>query len=335
MMNDVVRRLGLLVAVVLATTFLAFAALNLLGDPLVNVVGSAAELPCDVIEETGAMPDGLPATPSTTSSYAAVAAASAIYHLDKPLPTRYLLWLGDVLRGDFGRSFANDQAVSDIIIEKAPETLLLMAMALVLSLAISIPWGVAAAYRAHRRLDRASTVVSFGLLAIPNFALGVLLLYFFALRWEVFPSAYDASSFGSQVWSLVLPATALALPLAAGYQRLLRSDLITTLQEDFVHMARAKGMPPRYIMFRHALRPSLFSLLTVFGVNMGTLIGGSLIVERIFAIPGLGSEIVTAVIRDDFPTVLGMVVVLSIAFVVINFVVDLLYRWLDPRVSIS
>ena len=115
----------------------------------------------------------------------------------------------------------------------------------------------------------------------------------------------------------------------------MRTDLVTTLQEDFVHMARAKGMSDRHIMTRHALRPSLFSLITVFGVNTGALIGGSLVIEQIFSIPGIGREIVTAVIRDDFPVVLGSVVVIAIGFVLINFFVDLLYTWLDPRVRTS
>ena len=114
-----------------------------------------------------------------------------------------------------------------------------------------------------------------------------------------------------------------------------RTDLLTTLQEDFVHMARAKGMTDRHIMTRHALRPSLFSLITVFGVSTGALIGGSLVIENIFSIPGIGSEIVTSVIRDDFPVVLGSVVVIATGFVVINFFVDLFYTWLDPRVRAS
>ena len=131
---------------------------------------------------------------------------------------------------------------------------------------------------------------------------------------------------------MVLPALTLGLPLAASYQRLLRTDLITTLQEDFVHMARAKGLPPMRIMFRHALRPSMFSVVTVFGVSTGALIGGSLVVEQIYGIPGIGREIVTAVVRDDFPVVLAIVVLVAVTFVVINFVVDLFYTWLDPRV---
>lgn len=331
MVSLVARQLSQLVAVLLAVTFLAFAALNILGDPLVNVVGPLAEIDCDAVE-AGLIEDTSMSGSNARTDCAIVRDAEATYHLDEPVIQRYFLWLGDVVTGDLGTSFQNDLPVSEIIREKLPETLMLLVMAQIVALGIAIPWGVAAAYRANRPFDRISTVGSFGLVSIPFFALGVILLYLFALRWQIFPSAFDNDTVWTRIRSLVLPAFTLALPLAASYQRLLRTDLITTLQEDFVHMARAKGLSPRHIMFRHALRPSMFSVITVFGVNTGTLIGGSLVIERIFGIPGMGSEIVTAVIRDDFPVVLGAVVVIASGFVVVNFLIDLLYSWLDPRV---
>ncbi|MEZ5169029.1 MAG: ABC transporter permease [Acidimicrobiales bacterium] len=130
--------------------------------------------------------------------------------------------------------------------------------------------------------------------------------------------------------SLTLPALTLGLGLAATYQRLLRTDLITTLQEDFVHMQAGQGHAQRWIMYRHALRPSLFSVITVFGVNTGALIGGSLVIEQIFTIPGIGASLVEAVLRSDQPVVIVLVAIISIGFVFINFFVDLLYGWLDP-----
>ena len=324
------RRLALLVAVLLAVTFLAFSAMNLLGDPLFNVVGVLAELDCESIEARQVEDPSL--LSAVLNDCETIAEAKATYHLDRPVPVRYVLWLRDMATGDFGTSFQNEQPVAEIIREKLPETLILLVMAQIVSLGVAIPWGVMAAYRANRAFDRGSTVASFGLLSVPNFVMGIVLLYLLALRWNVFPSAYESDSLGGLLYSMILPALTLGLPLAASYQRLLRTDLITTLQEDFVHMARAKGLPPVRIMFRHALRPSLFSVVTVFGVSTGALIGGSLVVERIFGIPGMGQEIVTAVVRDDFPVVLSMVVVIASAFVVINFVVDLFYTWLDPRV---
>lgn len=330
----ITKRVLLLLSVVLAVTFFAFAALNLLGDPLVNVVGPLAKVDCEAVE-AGLIEDQSTSLNNSMSDCEIVAEARAVYHLDQPVVLRYFLWLGDLLRGDLGTSFQNDQPVSEVLREKLPESLMLLVMAQTVAIGVSIPWGVAAAYRANRAFDRVSTVGSFGLLSIPNFAMGVILLYLLALRWQIFPSAYEGDSLVGRFRSLILPAFTLGLPLAASYQRLLRTDLITTLQEDFVHMARAKGMPPMWIMFRHALRPSLFSVVTVFGVNTGALIGGSLVVERIFGIPGIGSEIVTAVIRDDFPVVLAAVVVIAISFVIVNFLIDLLYSWLDPRVRVT
>lgn len=330
MTRFVVRRAVLLVLVLLAVTFTAFAALNVLGDPLVNIVGPLAAKDCTEVYAGQAEDRSTSLNPLGDCEI--IAAARADYHLDRPLAPRYFLWLGDLVRGDFGTSFQNNQPVGEVLREKFPESLLLMAMAQAVALGVSIPWGVASAYRANRPFDRMSTIGSFGLLSVPVFAMGVVLLYVFTLRWSVLPSAFEDDSLLVRLRSLILPAVTLGLPLAAAYQRLLRTDLITTLQEDFVHMARAKGLTPVRVMFRHALRPSMFSMVTVFGLNTGTLIGGSLVVEQIFGIPGIGREIVTAVVRDDFPVVLAAVVVIAVGFVVVNFLVDLLYSWLDPRV---
>jgi peptide/nickel transport system permease protein len=173
------------------------------------------------------------------------------------------------------------------------------------------------------------------MLGIPVFALVVLLFWLFALRWEIFPTRFDDSAVGARLWSLTLPAVALAIPLIATYQRLLRTDLISTLQEDFIAVARAKGMSTRHILFRHALRPSMFSMLTVFGIQTGALIGGSLVVEQYFGIPGIGRAVIEAIIRDDFPIVLAVVVIVSVLFVLINFLVDIAYTWLDPRLVLN
>jgi peptide/nickel transport system permease protein len=168
---------------------------------------------------------------------------------------------------------------------------------------------------------------------MPNFALAVVLFYFFVVKWEVFPSRFEDGDLVSRLHSLVLPACTIGLPLSAIYQRVLRTDLITNLQEDFVLMAKAKGLSDRRIMFRHVLRPSLFSMVTVFGLSASAAIGGSIIIEQIFSIPGLGRALYEAVVRDDFPVVLGSIVVIATGFVVINLAVDLVYSYLDPRIS--
>ncbi|MBT8207256.1 MAG: ABC transporter permease [Acidimicrobiales bacterium] len=321
-MKFLLQRLAQMVAVVLAVTFLCFAALNFLGDPLFNILGPIAD------ENSG-------------EEYAEVRAeARAEYNLDKPFPERYVRWVGGMVQGDFGRSFKNQTEVSTELSNRLPVTVFLMVYAQVLAVVIAVPWAVISAARAYRTVDKVSTVVSFGLLGIPVFALVVLLSYGIQLKWDpqwgddsLFPGRYDDESLMSRLRSLAIPATALAIPLIAIYQRLLRTDLISTLQEDFIAVARAKGMSERHVLFRHALRPSLFSMLTVFGIQTGALIGGSIVVEQFFAIPGVGRALVEAIIRDDFPLVLGVVVVVSVIFVVVNFLVDLAYTFLDPRVK--
>lgn len=266
--------------------------------------------------------------------------AEELWYLDRSVPERYVRWLGDFVTGDFGVQFSKDgqPPVSDLVKERLPRSLRLMVMAQVIALGIAIPWGVFAASRANSVTDRASTVTAFGFVSLPNFALAVILFYVFALQLDWFPDRYQATdpfwgfSQDHRMMQLLLPALTLALPTAAVYQRLLRTDLITTLQEDFILMARAKGVPRRRVLFRHALRPSMFSVVTVFGINAGALIGGALVVETYFAIPGIGSSIVEAILREDFPVVLAIVMIVSVGFVLLNFLVDILYTFLDPRV---
>ncbi len=304
-----------MVLVVLSVTLLAFAALNFLGDPLFNILGPIAD------EASGPEFDEVRAQ------------ARADFNLDEPFLVRYGLWLGDMAQGDFGRSFANGTTVSSEISRQLPVTIQLMIYAQLLSVLISVPWALWSASRANRFVDKASTVVSFGMLGIPVFALAVVVFWLFAVRFDIFPTRFDDETIRTRLVSMFLPAMVLAVPLIATYQRLLRTDLISTLQEDFISVARAKGLPRWRVLVRHALRPSLFSMLTVFGIQTGALIGGSLIVESYFAVPGIGAGVVEAIIRDDFPVVLAVVVVVTVIFVIVNFLVDLLYSFLDPRVQ--
>ena len=316
-MKFLVQRLLQMTLVVLAVTFLAFAAMNLLGDPLVHILGLVA-----------AAEEGDP-------NYDLVVEAKEVYHLDDPFLVRYGKWLGDLVQLDFGRSFQNKENVRTIVADRLPVTVLLMVYAQLIAVVVSVPWALWTASRAYRLGDKVSTIMSFALLGIPVFALSVILFWLFAVRWQVFPTRFDDSSLGPRLWSMFLPALALATPLIATYQRLLRTDLISTLQEDFIAVARAKGMGNWYVLFRHALRPSMFSMLTVFGIQTGALIGGSLVVEQYFGIPGIGNAIVDAIIGDDFPIVLAIVVVVSVMFVMVNFLVDIAYTWLDPRVKLD
>lgn len=315
-MSRLARRVVLAAGLLLAVSALTFGAMNVLGDPLFNILGPAAE-------------------DTTPSGIARIEAARAEYHLDDPLPLRYIRWLGDFATGDMGVQFSSDgqPPVSDLVAERLPRTAMLLVLAQMIATIVSIPWALLAAPRIDSWFDRLSTVSTFLVVALPNFALGVILKYVFAIRLGWFPQTYVAGDPPlAQLHQLLLPALTIALPAAAVYQRLLRDDLVSTLQEEYILMARSKGLARRSILFRHALRPSLFSFVTVFGLTTGALIGGSLVVENIFRVPGLGSAVVDAVVREDFPVVLAIVMVVAIVFVAVNFVVDAVYALIDPRV---
>jgi peptide/nickel transport system permease protein len=275
----------------------------------------------------------------------AVAQIVEEFHLDEPLHRRYLLWLSNAVQGDLGRSAIQQQEVSAAISKAIPVSLQLMLYAQLVALAIAVPAGVFAAYRANRRGDRVASTVALGFLSVPNFVLAVVLILFFALGGlrifgvDVGGTFFPASRyvpFGQDpvlhFKHMALPTLSLALGQAAVYMRILRSDMIGTLQENFVTTAKAKGVSTKRILWGHALRPSSFTLLTVLGVNTAALIGGTLIIETLFTLPGLGTTIGTAIFSKDFLVVQGVVVVIAVGFVLINFLVDLMYAVLDPRV---
>src|SRR5499426_3788041 len=220
--------------------------------------------------------------------------------LDDPIPVQYVRWVGDFVRGDLGDywSVTGSRPVMDRVREALPVSLQLMLYAQVLALAVAIPLGVATAYRAGSRFDRASNATAFGMLAIPNFALALVLAYYVGVRAGWLPvSGYVSPSEDllEHFRRMAMPAIALAVGQIAVYMRLLRSDMIATLQEDFITMAKAKGISPRRVLWRHALRPSSLTLLTVAGLNVGTLIGSTVVVEVIFSLPGLGSLLFQAI----------------------------------------
>ena len=315
-----ISRLVGALALILAVSALTFGAMNLLGDPLFNILGPTAG---DV---------------TNPESVAKIEAAKEQFNLDEPLPVRWGLWLGDFVQGDFGVQFSatGQPPVSDLIAERLPRTLMLLVMAQTMAVIIAVPWAIWSASKADSFVDRSSTIMTFFLIGMPTFALGVILKYLFSIRYDFFPATFTANDpFLSRVWQMWLPALTLALPVGAVYQRLLRTDLITTLQEDFILTARSKGVSRRSVLFKHALRPSLFSFITIFGVNTGALIGGALVVEQIFRVPGLGSAIVEAILREDFPVVLTIVMLVTVTFVLLNVLIDLLYAVIDPRVRAS
>lgn len=266
---------------------------------------------------------------------ASIAVVRKELHLDQPLPVRYVEWLGSALRGDLGRSPRSNQRVTDTIKERLPISIELLFLATLIGLAVAIPVGVASAHRAGGLLDQAASGAAFGVLAIPGFVVAIVLIYVFAVELDLVPATGYTPLLHDPLAnfrSFLLPAVTVALGEAAAYTRLLRSDMIATLQEDYIAMARAKGLPTWHILVRHALKPSSFTLLTVVGINIGRLMGGALIVETIFGLPGIGRLLVESIYARDLVVVQGVVAFVAVAFVLINFAVDLLYGVLDPRI---
>lgn len=265
----------------------------------------------------------------------AVDALNAELGLDQPLWRQYTDWLGAALQGDLGTSPITNQSVTGTIMDRLPVTLEIAALSLTMALVISILLAVVSAALQGTWVDKFISAISSALLAIPAFIAGPILIYFLAVQLGWFPVAgwsHIEDGLGPNLKSALLPALAISLTEIAAFHRLLRADLVGTLREDYVAAARAKGMTRGYVMFRHALRPSSFSLVTVAGISLGRLIGGTVIVESLFGLPGLGQLVASSITLRDVITVQGVVVFVAVTYVVINTVVDFSYGLLDPRV---
>lgn len=255
--------------------------------------------------------------------------------LDQPLLQRYAEWLGHALTGDLGRSIVPPQAsVVDRISSALPVSLELATLGILIALLLAIPLALVSAYHEDGVVDRIVSAVVFGVLSIPSFLLGLLLIMLLVDQLGLLPRSQWVrltADLGGNLQHAILPAVVIALPEAALFTRILRNDLVRTLREDFVLAARAKGMPPRHVMLNEALRPSSFSLVTVLGISLGTLIGSTVIVEYLFSLPGMGTLVISAASQGDFPMVQGAALVIAAIYVLINTAIDLAYGYLDPR----
>src|SRR6478736_6446099 len=255
--------------------------------------------------------------------------------LDQPMWWRYLSWLGQIVQGDLGRSFRTGETVLQAVAERIPVSIELMLLAEIIGLAIGVPLAITCAARAGSAFDRFMTGTAFAMLSVPSFLSAILLIYLFAveLRWlpatGYVPLAEDPLA---NLRFFVLPALTLALAEWPGIMRVLRSDMIATLQEDYIALAKAKGLKASRILFVHALKPSSLTLVTITGINIGRLIGGAVIVETIFALPGIGRLLVGAIGTRDLIILQGVVLLVGAGFVLLNFIVDMLYAVLDPRI---
>jgi peptide/nickel transport system permease protein len=292
---------------------------------------------------TFAMIDLLPGDAAIvfTGPDASVETVAAIRHemgLDAPSIVRYFRWTSRAVSGDLGMSMVTREPVWDALMVRLPVTLELLLFAQLMALSLALPAAMICARNPDGTVDRILTTVGFASLSIPNFVMAILLVFFFVLRLGWLPAtsfAPLADGLVANVRSLLLPGLSIALVEWVILFRVLRSDLITTLGEDFILMARSKGLSSTQVLFRHALRPSSLNLLTLIGLQMGHFIGGALVVETIFALPGIGRLLVTAIYSRDIFMIQGCALWITLGYVSINLLVDVLYAVLDPRIRLE
>jgi peptide/nickel transport system permease protein len=314
MTTYILRRLVLLVPVLLVVAVVVFALVHLTpGDPAAVILGDNAKP-----EDIARLRDQL--------------------GLNDPLPVQFVRWFGNVLRLDFGESIFLGEPVTAALLARVEPTLLLTLYALVFQVLIGIPAGVASAVRYNSPLDRALSVVAISGSAIPTFFLGILLILIFAVRLRWLPSGGYvplAEDPVAHVKGMILPAFALGFSAAGLLARLVRSSMLDVLREDYVRTAFAKGLPERLVVVRHALRNALIPALTVIGISLGALLGGAVVTETVFTIPGMGRLVVQSIARRDYPVIQGAVIAIAMTYVLVNLLVDVLYVYTDPRVRLG
>ncbi|MFZ2958495.1 MAG: ABC transporter permease [Candidatus Ozemobacteraceae bacterium] len=250
--------------------------------------------------------------------------------LDQPLHVRFFGYIGKMMRGDLGRSAINDRPVLTSIIEKFPYTLKLSILAMIVSIISGLVAGIIGALRRGTFIDRLCTVFSVSGISVPIFLTGLVLLYVFAVKLRWLPISADNCP---HPWmGLILPAITLGIRSGAFLARIVRSSLIEVLNQDYIRTARAKGLSPWRILTRHALLNALIPIVTVIGLDISSFLNGSVIVETIFGIPGLGRFTMESILKRDYPVIQGIVLFAALVFVTINLVIDLLYAWINPRI---
>ena len=318
-MTYIRNRILRLIPVFFLVTFASFALLNI--------------LPGDVAD---AMLGGADADDTSEDILEARLEIRKELGLDRPIIVRYFSWLSNVMQGDFGESQIQIVPVWELIVERIPVTLELLVLSQILALIIAMPAGIYSALKADKTADRLIATVAFGIVAMPPFIMAILFVFVFAVTLQLLPaSGYIPIEEGlyQNLLHYILPATTIGLLEVPILLRVLRVDLIATLQEDYIAMAKAKGLSRTYILFNHALRPSSFSLVTVLGLQFGFLISGTVIIEQMFGLPGIGKLVLEAIDNRDAMLLQGAVTMIALAYVAINLIVDLLYGFIDPRVG--
>jgi peptide/nickel transport system permease protein len=307
----VLRRLAAMVPVLVLVTFGVFALIHMTpGDPVDAMMGESQDP-------------------------AAKERLRRELGLDQPVAVQYLTWIGRVVRGDFGRSIRDNEPVIENVGRRIGVSLQLAGYAMLISLLVAFPVGILSATNRNSPIDGFGTMFALFGICMPNFLIALLLIYVFGVKLAWLPiSGYVPPEEGiaSTIRSLTLPAITLGLALAAVVTRTLRSSLLETLSEDYIRTARAKGLAEHLVIQRHALKNGLIPVVTILGLQLGTLIGGAVITEFIFALPGVGRLVVSAIFSRDYPMVQGVILLIAIGFVLSNLFVDIVYGWLDPRI---
>jgi peptide/nickel transport system permease protein len=301
----VIKRLGLAILVALTVSIIAFLLLNLAGDPAAAMAGEGAR-------------------------QADIEMIRHAYGLDRPLIVQYGDWLWKMLHGDFGMSIYFKTAVGPLIFDKLRTTVLLGLLALCFSLLISVPLGVLAALYKNSLIDRLCLAIAVFGQALPSFFFALLLIMLFAVSWRILPVS------GSGTWqNFILPAVALGYYVAPAFMRLIRAGMIEVLGADYIRTARAKGLPARSVIFKHALRNAIIPVVALAAVQLGYLLGGSVVIETIFALDGLGYLAFQSITYKDYPVMQVIVLILSVIYVLLTLASDIANAWLDPRIRAS
>jgi peptide/nickel transport system permease protein len=258
-----------------------------------------------------------------------------LFGLDRPLYLQYADWLGRLLQGDLGTSLRTGRPILPDVLARLPVTLQLTGTAMAVSVLLGVPFGIVSAVRRHTIVDSAVRLSGLVGLSVPNFWLATMLVLFVSLYWRILPTSgyvYPGQDLWGSFRSVLLPATSLGVANMAVVMRMTRSSMLEVLRQDYITTARAKGLSEKLVVYRHALRNALIPVVTVAGIQVGYLLGGAIIIEQIFALPGLGTLVLNAITQRDYPLLQAAILFIALAFPLINLLVDLLYTYLDPKV---
>ena len=316
----IIQRFLQLIPVLILVSLIVFLIVHMIpGDPILVMLGVDPEVGATYTEE----------------QYRALQKQLGF---DQPIYIQYFRWVGRVLNGDLGLSLQSRRPVWDILLERYPATIYLALSAFITVILISLPAGIIAAVRQNTMVDYSAMGYAMWGMAIPNFWLALMLILLFSLKLGIVPSIGYESPFEFPFKFLLhvsLPAIVLGTSMSASVTRYMRAEMLEQLSQDYVRTARAKGLPPRMVIIKHAAKNSMISIVTILGLDIARLLGGSTIIETVFTWPGVASLLLEGIYARDYPIVQGAVLIIALTYVMINLIVDILYKWLDPRIKLE